>query len=142
MHKTYKYTTQMKTKRLLMLVFASAALLFASCTKETTYTFTNNMDMSDLQQYITDYAVYLSEYDATGSCVANNTIDSPSQGVAYEFTANSRAEKVKVYIKVKLQYGTTTSNWNRWVQQVYYLEEGKNVDIVVNGETIVGTSEP
>ena len=63
-------------------MFASAAVLLTSCTKETTYTFTNNMDMSDLQQYITDYSVYLSEYDETGSCVANNTVDAPSQGVA------------------------------------------------------------
>ena len=98
--------------------------------------------MSELQQYITDYSVYLSEYDATGSCVANNSLDAPVQGKTYEFTANDRSEKVKVYMKVKLQMGSSTSNWNRWVQQVYYLESGKNIDIVINGETIVGTSEP
>lgn len=121
---------------------AFVALGLTSCTKETTYTFTNNMDMSELYQYLTDYNVILSEYDASGSRVANNSIDAPRQGETYEFEANSRAEKVKVYINAKYQVGSSTENWNRWVQQVYYLEEGKNINIVVTGETIVGTSEP
>ena len=129
-------------KKILLCLAAIAVLGLTSCTKETMYTFINNMDMSELQQYITDYSVILSEYDASGSCVANKSIDNPEQGVAYVNTANNRAEKVKVYMKVKYQVGSSTSNWNRWVQQVYYLEDGKNINIVVTGETIVGTSEP
>lgn len=129
-------------KKTLLCLVALAVFGLTSCTKETTYTFINNMDMSELQEYITDFSIFLSEYDETGSCVANNSVDRPRQGVAYEYTANSRAEKVKVYMKVKYQYGSSTSDYNRWVQQVYYLEKGKNIDIVITGETIVGTSEP
>ena len=132
----------MEMKKILLGLAIVSMVALTGCSKETTYTFTNNMDWDDMSSYITDMDIYLSEYDATGSCVANNTISFPELGKAYEFVANGRAEKIKVYIKVKLQYAGSTSNWNRWVQQVYYLEEGKNIDIVITGEIIVGTSEP
>lgn len=49
-----------------------------------------------------------------------------------------KTEKVKVYVKMEGGSQTTI----RWVQQVYYLQKGKNIDITVNGETIIGTKEP
>ena len=33
-------------------------------------------------------------------------------------------------------------NWSRWVQQVYYLDKGNNIDIIITGNTLVGNYEP
>jgi hypothetical protein len=102
-----------------------------SCTKETTYTFTDNMDYSGIT---ISRLTILSEYDTNGFCVANNSIESPITGQNYMFIANEKSELVKIYIKWGSSY--------RWVQQVYYLKKGKNTDIVIDGETIVGPAEP
>ena len=76
----------------------------------------------------------LSEYDANGSRIANNSIESPITGQSYMFVADERSELVKVYIS----YGSTYA----WVKQVYYLNKGKNTEIMIDGHTIVGPSEP
>lgn len=31
---------------------------------------------------------------------------------------------------------------NKWVQQVFYLNKGGNIDITITGETMIGTQEP
>lgn len=112
-------------------------VLLSSCTKETTYTFTNNMDYSTYTIIRERYTV-LSEYDVKGHIVANNTIESSICGKGYTFTANERTELVKVYLKIV----TNSSDISRWVQQVYYLEKGKNTEIVIDGQTLVGPTEP
>jgi len=76
----------------------------------------------------------LKEYDINGFCIANNSIESSVTGQNYIFIANENSELVKIYLKM----GSTS----RWVQQVYYLNKGKNTDIVIDGHTIVGTLEP
>ena len=124
-------------KKLLFCLAIVALATLTSCTKETTYTFTNNMDYSSYSN-IRERYTFLREYDINGHCVANNSIESSICGKSYAFTANDRTELVKVYLKVK----TTSSEISRWVQQVYYLEKGKNTDITIDGETIVGPSEP
>ena len=124
----------MKTKRLLMLMFASAALLLTSCKKETTYTFVDNFGGSGF----TEYSILLCEYDASGSKVNTNKLDWPTTGQPYVYTANEHAEKIKV--RIQAQMGS--SSFNRWIQQVFYLEEGENIDITLEGSTIVGSSEP
>ena len=113
-----------------------ALLAICSCSKETTYSFTDNTDYSGIS--VSERHVYLKEYDVNGSCVANNSLDSPTRGKAYVFTANERSELVKVYLSLKIQ----SSSLHRWVQQVYYLEHGKNIDISIDGQTLVGPSEP
>ena len=107
-----------------------------SCSKETTYSFTDNTDYSGIS--VTDRHIYLKEYDINGSCVANNSLDSPTKGQSYIFTANDRSELVKVYLTLKIQ----SNSLYRWVQQVYYLEKGKNIEISIDGQTLVGPSEP
>lgn len=102
-----------------------------SCTKETTYTFTDNVDYSGVTL---SRLTLLQEYDSNGSCVAINSIESTITGKNYMYTANERSELVKIYLK----WGSTS----KWVQQVYYLDKGKNTDIVIDGHTIVGSSEP
>ena len=101
-----------------------------------TYSFTDNTDYSGIS--VSERHIYLKEYDVNGSCVANNSLDSPTRGKAYVFTANERSELVKVYLILKIQ----SNSLHRWVQQVYYLEQGKNIDISIDGQTLVGPSEP
>ena len=113
-----------------------ALLTICSCSKEMTYSFTDNTDYSGIS--VSERHVYLKEYDVNGSCVANNSLDSPTRGKAYVFTANERSELVKVYLILKIQ----SNSLHRWVQQVYYLEQGKNIDISIDGQTLVGPSEP
>ena len=117
-----------------MLMFASAALLFVGCKKDTTYTFVDNFGASSASEY----SVILCEYDASGSKVMTNKLDWPTVGQRYVYTANEHSEKVKV----KFQYKYGSNRYNDWVQQVYYLEEGKNIDIITDGHTIVGSQEP
>lgn len=81
----------------------------------------------------------LKEYDANGSLVGDNTLESPVEGKTYVFIPNDRAEMVKVNLNVQYQNGEIR---NGWVHQVYSLEKGGNVDIVLDGNTMIGSAEP
>ncbi|MBQ3709146.1 MAG: hypothetical protein II887_00415 [Bacteroidales bacterium] len=124
-------------KKLLFCLTIIVLTTLASCTKETTYSFTDYTDYSGLS--IRERIFWLKEYDINGSCVSNNRLESPVRGKAYVFTANERSELIKIYISVKFQNGSPLYSW---VQQVYYLKEGGNVDISIDGNTLVGPSEP
>ncbi len=111
-----------------------ALILFVGCKKDTTYTFVDNFGCPGASEY----SVILSEYDASGSRVMTQKIDWPTVGEKYLYTANEHSEKVKV----RLQYSFGSNNYAKWVQQVWYLEEGKNIDIITDGESIIGNQEP
>lgn len=112
----------MKTKLILMLLFATT--LFASCTKELSqsYTLTNRTGM--------DGTVYVHECND-----ASETIKIQSamiaNGASKSFVASENTVKLKLYI----------DELDKWVQQVYYLE-GDSTSIVIDGHTIVGRQEP
>ena len=125
-------------KKVLFMLALLPIFLFTSCSDDddpasTSYTF--NWELEDYSMITTN--VILFEYSADGEKVANNTIEC-HQGLSKVFTANEKTEKVKVYVKMEGGSQTTI----RWVQKVYYLQKGKNIDITVNGETIIGTKEP
>lgn len=125
-------------KKVLFMLALLPIFLFTSCSDDddpasTSYTF--NWELEDYSMITIN--VILFEYSADGEKVANNTIEC-HQGLSKVFTANEKTEKVKVYVKMEGGSQTTI----RWVQQVYYLQKGKNIDITVNGETIIGTKEP
>ena len=124
-------------KKLLLFLTLVVLTTFASCTKGTTYTFTDNMDYSGFS--IQERTVLLKEYDSNGSLVGDNTLESPVEGKTYVFIPNDRAEMVKVNLNVQYQNGEIR---NGWVQQVYSLEKEGNVDIVLDGNTMMGSSEP
>ena len=121
-------------KRIIYTTIAVLALFVSSCTKETTYTFTDKTEGNGSIKV----TYFLYEYDSDGSTIAHHQINSLETGKVYEYTATSHAEKVKV--KMKLEYGGSSESL--WVQQVYRLDKGKNTDIVVDGNTIVGKNEP
>ena len=62
-------------------------------------------------------------------------------GTSETYTANSMTVKVKIYLKMYTANYSVTTSYN-WVQQVYYLEEGKNIDITIDENTTIGTKEP
>ena len=101
----------------------------------TTYAFTDNTGNDG---FFSEYSILLCEYDNAGSKVHTEKLDNPVKGQRYAFTANNHAEKLKV--KIQAKYGTTS--FIKWIQQVFYLEIGGNVDVTLEGSTIVGSNEP
>ena len=128
-------------KTLFLALFSALALLsLSSCTKydaaytqpptpppagTTAYTFS---------MYTSGYKVYLSEHNIIGDRIHNTIIFNAEKNVAYSYAANNRAKKIKVQL--------IRDNSQDWVQQVYYLEEGENIDIEITPITLVGPNEP
>ena len=134
-------------KRILTsLLFVLALALVFSCEKaepampDTTYTITmalSTVTSSSAVHY--DLTAY--EYNEAGEKVANNALNMAVNGSSKTFTANSRAVKVKLYIKMYSDNSAVTPQY-LWVQQVFYLEEGKNIELKVEDHTKVGKTEP
>ena len=78
--------------------------------------------------------VTLFEYTGGGDKIGNHRVDNITKNGSYKFTASEKAEKIKIYFKI----GSSP----RWVQQVYFLKSGNNVDIEITDNTIVGSKEP
>ena len=121
----------------LLVVALCTTTVFTSCRNDdddTTYTFIYSVD--DVAGLIVD--VTLLEYNDNEVIVGQHTIDNLRSGFRQNFTANSRATKVKV----RFNWRVGTTNTVRWVQQVFYLEAGRNINIEITGNTLVGPSEP
>lgn len=84
--------------------------------------------------YASGYKVYLSEHNAIDDPIYTTIIDNAEANVPYSYEAKENTVKIKVYLR--------DGDWNKWVQQVYYLDEGNNIDIIITGNTIVGNFEP
>jgi hypothetical protein len=115
----------MKNFKNVMMVLMVLCATLASCSKETesTYSLKNDTGSSG--------TVFVHECNDAGETI--NIVNSYfSDGQTKQFTAAEGAVKVKIYI----------DELERWVQQVFYLKEDGHLDIVINGKTIVGKSEP
>ena len=124
-----KYSNTMKKNLILSVLFLLA--IFASCSKETTYSITNATGSL--------IAVRVHEYDDKDKPIKiqEETVLSTSP---ITFIAHEKAETIKIYItKALSQYGTWI-NENLWIQQVYYLDDTQS--ITIDGNTIVGNVEP
>ena len=128
------------------MLFVLALALVFSCEKsepampDTTYTIA--MAMSTVTSSSTvHYDLTAYEYNEAGEKVANNALNMAVNGSTKTFTANSRAVKVKLYIKMYSDNSAVTPQY-LWVQQVFYLEEGKNIELKVEDHTKVGKTEP
>jgi len=132
-------------KILPILVILIATTLMFSCQKvdtekSTTYTIKMNMPTATADANV-KYALTVFEYNEDGEKVANNSIDPALYGSSKTFTANSRSVKLKVHVKMYAP-SSAISPVYRWVQQVFYLEDGKNIDILLEDTTTVGNSVP
>lgn len=125
------------------LLLTAMFLTFSACSsddekeevQDTTYTFTYTGD-NPPQGLTCDFTLF--EYNDKGERVAQNHVKNCRKGTVMDFVANTNSQKVKAY------FVTTngTQSVARWVQQVYYLEKGENVEVAVTGETRIGTTEP
>ena len=136
-------------KRILTIIAtAILASITLSCEKEkpeeparpTTYTVTMAMS-SVTPTSAAHYDLTAFEYNEAGEKVANNTLTMAVNGSTRTFTANQNAVKVKLYIKMYADNTAITPQY-LWVQQVFYLEEGSNIDITIEDHTKVGRAEP
>lgn len=133
------------------LLLTAMFLTFSSCSKdddndegggrreevtETTYTFSFTADDPSSQGITTDITLF--EYNDKGERVSQKHVKDCRKGHTETFKANFNSQKVKVYIT----NSKGSQSLYRWVQQVYYLEKGKNVSVAVTGETRIGTTEP
>ena len=127
-------------KTIFLTLVSTLALLMSSCNKHdapgtqpltqppagtTSYTFSI---------YISGVTIYLSEHNEIGDRIHTTIIDNAEADVPYSYEAKDNTIKIKVYLK--------QGNWSRWVQQVYYLDKGNNIDIIITGNTLVGNYEP
>ena len=83
--------------------------------------------------------LHIFECDAAGDKIYDHTITNVIEGKTYTFTAVSEiVKKVKIYISVESFWG----DYNKWVQRVFYLDEGKSTNIVITSNTLIGPNEP
>lgn len=133
-------------RRLLYCFLSLVAIVsIVSCEKEeqpkpTTYTVTMAMS-SVTSTSIPHYDLTAYEYNEAGEKVANNALSVATSGTTKTFTANPRSVKVKLYIKMYTDNSGYAPKYY-WVQQVFYLEEGNNIEIKVDDHTKVGSLEP
>lgn len=112
-----------------LLLILSAILCFSSCEQEDLprkYSIQNNtsFDINEL---------YVCEYNDRGERVYNHTVEYVSRGRIYNFTAlNEDVVKVKIYVE----------DFDKWIQQVFYLDDEGVTKITINGNTLVGYKEP
>ncbi len=110
---------------------------------EMTYTFQSNISLITMEGITPEYSyVMLFECDQEGSKIKNNKIEPIEKGKEYTFTADPHAAKVKVYYKHKPMYSSSGGSTIGWIQQVFYLEKGKNAKITITGESVIGPTEP
>lgn len=141
----------MKTHKLLMLMFASAAILLAGCEKDNT----TQLDGNSSSQQTTTYTIEVSgvdvpsgmalefvifEYSASNEKLEVNRFNLTSSSMTRTYSANERTEKVKIAWVASVP--STGQSATRWVQQVFYLDKGSNTIIKITGNTTVGTTEP
>lgn len=131
-------------KRILSFIaLAIAMAMLLSCTKEelkTTYTININISsLSSSSGVKVDFTAY--EYNDAGEKIVTNDLIAVTAGTTKTFTANSRSVKVKIYQKVYTSVSSIKPTYS-WVQQVFYLEPGKNININLDDHTKIGNYEP
>lgn len=131
------------------LLFTAMVLTLSACSKDdddevgrreeavnTTYMFSYTAEDGSSQGLTTDITLF--EYNDKDERVAQNHVKNCRTGYKGSFKANNLSQKVKVYLTISNGKQTVYN----WVQQVYYLEKGKNVQVAVTGETRIGKTEP
>ena len=80
------------------------------------------------------------EYNDAGEKTGNHSITMATTGKSETYTANERSVKVKLYLKMYTDINSYTEY--KWVQQVFYLEKGKTIEVALADHSLVGNKEP
>lgn len=123
-----------------ILFLFSLLVLFSSCSKDEedvikSSTYTINY-LTEAYEGM-DEKLFIFEYNESGETIFSKSVD-VYNGFNQKFTANETTKKIKLMIKI--EYLSVKSSF--WVQTVYYVKKGGNLDINVDGETITGKYEP
>ena len=130
-------------KRLFALTTLLAlAILTMGCKKEPVgCSYTVKMSMTGVTASSTPhYDLMAFEYNEDGERMGSIVIEKATSGTSKTFIAKPRSVKVKLYFKMYDDKGSPA--WYRWVQQVFYLEQGRNIEVALLNESMVGTKEP
>ena len=130
--------SQMSRRNIFQLVILSivAMLVVSSCGKDNNTTYTFKYTADDVSGVTVNVIAF--EYDKTGDVLEQQSFDKCMKGFSKVVTVNPKATKVKV--KVTMKAGT--NSLVMWVQEVFYLEVGKNVNIEMKGSTKIVEKEP
>lgn len=124
------------------------AALFIGCQKDpggnqdtAKCSYTVKMAMTNVSTTSTvHYDLMAFEYNDAGEKTGNNTITMATTGKSQTYTANDRSVKVKLYFKMYTDKSSYTEH--KWVQQVFYLEKGKTIEVALSDNSLVGNKEP
>ena len=114
-------------------------LALCSCTPEedeVKSTYTLKYELPDYTGITSD--LVLAEYNTQGERIESKSIENVHNGSTFKYDANKNTVRVKVYITLTSAVRSTSL----WVQQIYYLDLGKNKDIQITGTTYCATTEP
>lgn len=103
--------------------------------------YTVKMAMSNVSaSSIVHYDLMAFEYNDAGEKTGNQSITMATTGKSETYTANERSVKVKLYLKMYTDINSYTEY--KWVQQVFYLEKGKTIEVALSDHSLVGNKEP
>lgn len=86
------------------------------------------------------YDLMAFEYNDAGEKTGNHSITMATTGKSETYTANERSVKVKLYFKMYTDKSSYTEY--KWVQQVFYLEKGRTIEVALADTSLVGNKEP
>lgn len=129
-------------KLLLLLAFAP---LFFSCSKGSGGADTSGKDSRYKIQLAftandpeTKYDVTIYEYNDKNEKMGQNLMTGSKKDASASFKANPLSVKLKIYVKY---YSPTSTYYYAWVQQVFYLNLGKETSITITS-SMLGKNEP
>ena len=123
-------------KRILFLLAMLPVFIFTECSSEDEKplrpsTYTLFWEFRSVEP-VADVIVF--EYNSSGDKIANKRLTECEVGAIETFQANDKVVKVKICILMNSK--------NNWVQNVYYLDEGKNINIYLDEDVLIGSDEP
>lgn len=138
----------------LMFVFMQASLTSCSNDKdepddpskgESTYTVSVNFELAQIigasnVQAVTDLTFF--EYNDKDELINYQDWYNVTDGSVKKFSANNLAKKITVLMVITAKNGSTTATLKRYSAQIYYLKQGENVNINLDGTLRVSSYNP
>lgn len=127
-------------KNLIRTLLVIAMMAMTSCDKDEgmKYTFRSELTVPEIMEL----DVRLVECDAKGKVVNVNEILGCGNGTWRGYEASEDAVKVKVHETFRSADASLGISMERWVRQVWELNEGEGTEIVIDEDTKLSVTEP